>query len=93
MRNPWLKLGLDAWSLGMDASVVIGLRTLKIAAGGVEAQREAVLMVQEKLESAAILQTRALQFRLGDTPHAATQRTLTHYRRKVSSNRRRLSKA
>jgi hypothetical protein len=32
-RNPWLRIGLDAWSMGFEASAVIGLRALKIAAG------------------------------------------------------------
>jgi hypothetical protein len=27
--NPWLRLGFDAWALGLEASTVIGLRTLK----------------------------------------------------------------
>jgi hypothetical protein len=32
LRNPWFRVGVNAWSLGMEASSVIALRTLKIAA-------------------------------------------------------------
>ena len=43
----WASLGFDAWLLGMEASSVIGLRTLKIAAGGDAAHHEADLMVRK----------------------------------------------
>ena len=39
--NRWLGIGFDAWSLGFEASAVIGLRALKIAQGGVAGQAEA----------------------------------------------------
>ena len=47
MRNPWMKLTMDTWALGIEASSVIGLRTLKMAAGGPAAQTEAALMINE----------------------------------------------
>jgi hypothetical protein len=90
--NPWLRIGLDAWSLGLEASSVIGLRAMKIAAGGPEADAEARRMISEKLDAALTLQTRALTGDLGFTPAEATAKSLTHYRRKVRANRRRLSK-
>jgi hypothetical protein len=37
-RNPWFRAGFDAWSLGVEASSVIALRTLKILAGGAAAK-------------------------------------------------------
>lgn len=49
----WLKAGMDAWSLGAEASAVIALRMAKLG---------------------------------------ATRKTLSHYRRKVGANRRRLSR-
>lgn len=91
--NPWLRLGFDAWMLGVEASSVIGLRTLKLAAGGPAAQAEAERMVQEKLEAGLALQTRLLSGALGAVPETVARRSLTHYRRKVRANRRRLSKA
>jgi hypothetical protein len=92
MRNPWARLGFDAWALGLEASAVIGLRTLKIAAGGPGAEAEAHRMVREKVETAADLQTKALTGALGFTGPGAAAKTLAHYRRKVRANRRRLSK-
>ena len=90
--NPWLGIGWDAWRLGMEASTVIGLRTLKIAQGGAAGQAEAKRMVSEKLKAGLELQTLALTGGLGATPASASARTLAHYRRRVNANRRRLSK-
>ncbi len=91
-RNPWLKVGWDAWSLGVESSSVIGLRTLKIAAGGAGADAESRRMVEEKLRAAAEWQAMAMTGALGLSPHRAAAKTLAHYRRKVLANRRRLSK-
>ena len=49
--NPWMKLTMDTWSLGLEASSVIGLRALKMAVGGPAAQTEAALMIHEKIAS------------------------------------------
>ncbi|HEV2363378.1 MAG TPA: hypothetical protein VGS12_04180 [Caulobacteraceae bacterium] len=91
-RNPWLGIGLDAWTLGLEASAVIGLRALKIAQGGANGQAEAERMISEKVEAALDLQRRALTGCLGATPASATARAVAHYRRKVKANRRRLSR-
>lgn len=90
MGNPWMRLGLNAWALGLESSAVIGLRTLKIAAGGAEAEAETRRMVSEKIDSVLALQMLALTGGLGATPHRAAARTVAHYRRKVRANRRRL---
>ena len=91
-RNPWLRLGWDAWALSLEASTVMGLRTMKIAAGGPAADAEAKRMVSEKVEAAAALQTLAVTGALGFTAPQVAGKTLAHYRRKVRANRRRLSK-
>lgn len=91
--NPWLGIGLDAWRLGVEASTVIGLRTLKIAQGGASGRAEAERMLSEKVEAGVALQALAMTGGLGATPASASARTLAHYRRKVNANRRRLSKA
>jgi len=91
-RNPWLRLGFDAWSLGMEASSVIGLRTLKLAAGGAAAETEAGLMIGEKMRSSWMLGALALTGGLGTSPVGAASKAVSHYRRKVRANRRRLSK-
>jgi hypothetical protein len=92
MKNPWVRLAFDAWSLGLEASSVIGLRTLKIAAGGAAAEAETRRMFAEKIEAGWALQGKAMTGRLGPTPYGATTRTLAHYRRKVRSNQRRLTR-
>jgi hypothetical protein len=91
-RNPWLDLGFNAWMLTLEATTVIGLRTLKIATGGARAAAEMELMSSEKIEAAFALQTMAVSGRLGTTAPTAASRILTHYRRKVRANRRRLVK-
>ena len=91
-RNPWLRIGLDAWSLGVEASSVIGLRTLKLAAGGPAADAESRRMVEEKVRAGLEWQAMALTGALGRTPERAAAGTLTHYRRKVRANQRRLLK-
>jgi hypothetical protein len=92
LRNPWFRFGMNAWSLGIEASSVIALRTLKIAAGGVAAEVEACRMVNEKIETGLALQALALTGGLGLTASSAATKMLTHYRRKVRANRRRLAK-
>jgi hypothetical protein len=91
-RNPWLGVGLSAWLLGLEASAVIALRTLKIAAGGPAAEAETRSMVREKIEAGLELQVLALTGGLGATAHEAAAKSLAHYRRRVRANRRRLSK-
>ena len=90
--NPWIGIGLDAWRLGLEASTVMGMRSLKIAQGGPAAEAEAKRMVSEKIDAGLALQTLALTGGLGVTPATASARTLAHYRRKVRANRRRLAK-
>jgi hypothetical protein len=91
--NPWARIGRNVWSLGAEASSVIALRLMKIAAGGAAGQAEAHRMVDEKIQASLDIQRLALSGALGLTPHAAAARTLTHYRRKVRANRRRLLKS
>lgn len=93
MRNPWLRLTFDSWTLGMEMSTVVGLRALALATGGPAAQAEANRMVQEKLSAGLELQARAMSGALGFGGVTTASRTLAHYRRKVRANRRRLLKA
>ena len=91
-KNPWLRIGLDSWWLGFEASTVIGLRALKIAAGGAAAGTEARQMVREKIEAGIGLQTMALTGKLGFSAPRAAAKAISHYRGKVRANRRRLAK-
>lgn len=89
--NPWLRIGMDAWSLGIEASTVIGLRTLKIAAGGAAGEAEFRLMFAEKFDAGLQLQAKAMKGAMGPTPERAVTASLAHVRRKVRANRKRLS--
>ena len=90
--NPWFSVGLDAWTLAAESSAVIGLRMMKLAAGGVAAETEAQRMVVEKVEAALALQSLAISGGLGLSANGAAAKSLAHYRRKVRANRRRLAK-
>ena len=90
--NPCFRTGLKAWSVGLEASSVIALRTFKMFTGGLTAHKEACRMISEKFEAGVALQVLALTGGLGLTPHRAAAKTLAHYGRKVRANRRQLSK-
>jgi hypothetical protein len=93
MRNPWLRVGFGVWSLGVEAFAVVGLRTFKIAAGGPAAHAEARQMIREKVEAGWTLQTLAMTGGFGYSVHGAAAKTISHYRRKVQANQRRLAKS
>ena len=90
MRNPWLKIGFDAWCLGFETASVISLRMLKIAAGGKAGNAESTRMIQEKLRANADLQVKAHTGGLGTTPLSIARTTLTHYSGRVRANKKRL---
>jgi hypothetical protein len=89
-RNPWLRLGWQSWALGMEASSVVALRMMKLAAGGAAAEAEAARMVAEKSKAALELQAMLWTGALGVTGPSVAAKTIQHYRRKVGANRRRL---
>jgi len=90
--NSWFGLGLEAWSLALEASSVMALRTVRIAAGGAAANREVAAMVSEKVTSGLALQAKVLTAGLGASPQAMTAKTIAHFRPKVRANRRRLTR-
>ena len=90
--NPWFTVGVDAFTLGMEAATVIAQRSLILAEGGARAQAEAVRMVAEKAEAATALAMRAAIGDLGQRPATVTANALSHYRAKVRANRKRLAK-
>lgn len=92
-RNPWLRIGMDAWGLAIESQAVVGLRLLKLAEGGDAAQAEARRMTAEKIEAAAALHRLAMTGGLGLTAPAATAKAIRHVRRRVRANRRRLTRS
>ncbi len=91
-RNPSLRIGFDAWLLGLEASFTMSLRALKMMAGGRAAEAEAGHMISEKMDAGRSLQAKALTGGLGMTAPSVATKTLKHYRRKVRANERRLAK-
>jgi hypothetical protein len=83
-KDPWAGMAWNAWAMGLEASSVIGLRAA--------AQAEINLMVGEKVTAAMTLPMLAMTGQLGANPTAVAARSLTHLRKKVRANRRRLSK-
>lgn len=81
MFKSWANL----FQLGAEAQQVIWLRTMKLAAGGPKADREAKLMLKEKIDTA---QKETLKLMMGGSPDTM----VGNYRRKVKANRKRLSK-
>jgi hypothetical protein len=95
MRRHRLPLGLafDLARLGFEASIVVGLRAAKMAAGGPAAVLEAQRMTAEK--TAALLEAQAvggMALATGSSVRVATSKGMSPYRRRVKANRRRLTR-
>jgi hypothetical protein len=90
LANTLCRLWLDAGSLGLEASTVIGSRILKLAAGGAAAETEINLMVNEKIKAALSIYRQAWTGKLGASPLSAAQTVITHYMTEVHANRLRL---
>jgi len=88
-REPWLRLGQVTVALAWESATVIALRSLQIARGRA-GEAELRRMVEEKVDAMIELQVRAMTGGLSLNPLVATQHALTHARRRVRANRRRL---
>ena len=89
--QPWFAAGVEAWTLAVEASAVIALRTAKLAMGGDWSGRESRLMMTEKVSAALELQTAMLTGGLSANPASATRQALNLYTRRARANRIRLS--
>ena len=63
----WFSAATDAWFLGLEAAMVIGLRSFKLAQGGAAAQAETQRMISEKIAALFELHQLALAGKLGET--------------------------
>lgn len=88
----WFAIGMDAWMLGAEAAMVIGLRSVTLAMGGAQARHEARRMVAEKVEAGAVLGMALATGKLGTDAESVTRGTVSHLRKKVRANRKRLSR-
>ena len=89
-RNSWLSLSVDTMHMAMEAQSVIALRLIRTAAGGAAAEKEAALMVSEKIAAGVALQNQMLTAGLGALGPSAPSKAVAHLRRKIRANRRRL---
>ncbi|RVQ69462.1 hypothetical protein EKN06_04625 [Croceicoccus ponticola] len=86
-----LSLATSATMLWVESCYVIWARSWMIMAGGPGAAKESQRMVAEKVQASQELMMQAMTGSLGSGMVAA-QRSVDHYGRKVSANRRRLAK-
>jgi len=89
---PWLSLVKSGTRLAADAQQVIALRLARPATGGPKATREASLLVSEKVKTLADSQRLIVSAVARGKADKAGQQVLGLYRRRVSANKKRLSK-
>ena len=82
----WIQLTRDAAMLAVETQRVMGLRMMKLSAGGPAAHAETLRMISEK--GTAITEA-TLTLARGGSPNSVIRR----YRSHVRANKRRLSKA
>lgn len=81
----------DTGRLWVEAGSVIALRTARIGWGDPEAGPEMVRMVTEKVWAGWEIGMALAWGQLGHDPETVCRKTVTHYRRAVRANLRRLS--
>lgn len=93
-RNPyadWAKFASEASALYLESVSVFWLRSWQLMGGGKIAEREARLMVAEKI-AANIEAASRLPYTLPLSSAAAASAALKPYRKRVKANHRRLSR-
>ena len=88
----WPELAVESWMLGAEMSMVIWLRSIRMMAGGKIAEREAALMVSEKMTAAITLMPALMAGGANASAEQIVGRALAHYEKPVRANRRRLSR-
>ncbi|HUD27696.1 MAG TPA: hypothetical protein VMQ93_02415 [Novosphingobium sp.] len=81
-----MKLAHDSYWLWAESMMVIGMRTTDMMTGR-GSDRENALMVSEKVKAATDL---GMQMAMGGL--VSPQKAVSHYRRKVTANRKRLAR-
>ena len=92
MFNPWLTLAFKTIELGIEAQSVIALRMMRLAAGGARGRTEATRMVAEKVGALAEETAAGAAILTGRRPKIVAGKVLNAYKKRVSANRRRLSR-
>lgn len=93
MMQPWFSLSMQMMKLGMESHFVIMQRMLRLQSGGTAAHREASTMFTEKMIAAAS-ESFSLGFAIAAArpPQSVMHSTVKSYRKRVASNRRRLTR-
>jgi len=93
MFNNWNAISGEAARLGWEAQSVIMLRMMKLAMGGVPSRVEAHRMVQEKIAAVGeAVNAAASAAASTGSPSTAARKVLRVYKKRVRSNKRRLSR-
>jgi len=88
----WPMVAAETWLLGVESSMVIWQRCVRLAAGGKQAETEATRMVMEKVQAQVELATTLATGGFGSEPSQIAARTIDHYRTRVRANHFRLSR-
>ena len=90
---PFWTSWLDAARFGLESQQVIGMRLMRMAAGGPLATTEAQRMVVEKVAALALAnQAAALALMTGKPLHTAAAQAMRPMRKRMRANHRRLSR-
>ncbi len=89
--SSWTSMAYKSTMLAIEAQQVIAMRLTKMAMGGADVQKEAELMVSEKVETAAESSRMMMMAMLGGKSDLGAEKVMDLYRRKVTANRKRLS--
>jgi len=84
-------MAFQSTMLAIESQQVIAMRLTKFALGGPDVQREAELMISEKMQSMAETTQMLMMAALGGDSTGGAHKVVKHYRGKVRANVRRLS--
>lgn len=90
-QQDWMTLSMEAWMLGAEVSMVIWLRTMRMAMGGRLAEAELEKMMREKIAANLAFGAKLASGQAGKSAKAITGSALSHYGGKVRANRKRLT--
>ncbi len=88
----WAAMAMQSTMLAIESQQVIALRMAKMAFGAPDAQREAELMVSEKVQAMVDSGQMMMKAALVGQPDMGAGKVLNRYRTTVRANRKRLSR-
>jgi len=89
----WANMATQATKLAIESNQVIAMRLTKMAFGGPDVQKEAELMVSEKMDAMVKSSQMLMMGALGGSHDMGAGKVMQHYRSKVRANRKRLGGA